>query len=304
MGDIKLFKLNNDQVTQIEGKAVGVEKSLQQLIEKHLPSFLGVRFLVSEYGTGKAHGGRIDTMGIDENDCPVIIEYKRAINENVVSQGLYYLDWLLDHRGEFTLLVLKKYGPKAADNIEWTGARLICIASNFTKYDEHSIKQINRNIELIRYRRYGEDLLLFDLVSASTGDLEDDGQGGSAEKAAGKDRSVQDRLEKAPADLRDRFEALKAFLIAMGDDVTINVVKNYFAFKRLRNFACVDIHPQTQQLVIWLNLDPAQVEMVEGFTRDVTKIGHHGTGNVEITLSNIEDLEKAQPILLKSYEIS
>ena len=65
-----------------------------------------MKFLVSEYVTGKVHGGRIDTLGIDENRCPVIIEYKRALNENVISQGLFYLDWLLDHKAEFTLMVL------------------------------------------------------------------------------------------------------------------------------------------------------------------------------------------------------
>jgi hypothetical protein len=34
------------------------------------------------------HGGRIDTLGLDDNNCPVIIEYKHALNENVISQGL------------------------------------------------------------------------------------------------------------------------------------------------------------------------------------------------------------------------
>lgn len=33
----------------------------------------------------------MDTLGIDENNCPVIIEYKRAVNENVVNQGLFTL---------------------------------------------------------------------------------------------------------------------------------------------------------------------------------------------------------------------
>ena len=75
---------------------------------------MGVRLLGSEYVTGKVHGGRIDTLGIDENAYPVIIEYKRAVNENVVSQGLYYLDWLLDHKAEFKLLVLEKFGAEAA----------------------------------------------------------------------------------------------------------------------------------------------------------------------------------------------
>ena len=54
-------------------------------MEQHLESFLGVRFLATEYVTGKAHGGRIDTLGLDDNNCPVIIEYKRALNENVIS---------------------------------------------------------------------------------------------------------------------------------------------------------------------------------------------------------------------------
>jgi RecB family endonuclease NucS len=108
MSDLKLFKLENGKVQELEGQSVSVEKSLQSLLEKHLESFLGVRFVASEYGTGKTHGGRIDTLGIDENGCPVIIEYKRALNENVINQGLYYLDWLFDHRPEFKLLVMEQ----------------------------------------------------------------------------------------------------------------------------------------------------------------------------------------------------
>jgi RecB family endonuclease NucS len=57
----------------LEGTALTIEKSLQTLIERNLETFLGVRFLASEYSTGKTHGGRIDTLGIDENNSPVII---------------------------------------------------------------------------------------------------------------------------------------------------------------------------------------------------------------------------------------
>ena len=92
MSDIKLLRLDGKCVTELEGSAAGPEKSLQTLIEKNLEGFLGVRFLASEYVTGKTHGGRIDTLGIDENGCPVIIEYKRSLNQNVINQGLFYLD--------------------------------------------------------------------------------------------------------------------------------------------------------------------------------------------------------------------
>lgn len=114
---------------------------MQTLIEGDLEAILGVRFLATEHVAGKTHGGRIDTLGIDENGCPVIIEYKRAINENVINQGLFYLDWLLDHRAEFELLVLKELGQRASDGIDWSGPRLLCIASDFTRYDVHAVQQ-------------------------------------------------------------------------------------------------------------------------------------------------------------------
>lgn len=74
---------------RFRGKAVAVEKSLQLIIERHLETFLGVPFLASEYSTGKRHADRIDTLGINENNSPVIIEYKRSLNENVINQGLF-----------------------------------------------------------------------------------------------------------------------------------------------------------------------------------------------------------------------
>ena len=90
MGDIKLFRVFGESATELEESSVAVEKSLQNLTEKHLETLLGIRFLASEYSTGKTHGGRLDTLGIDENYCPVVIEYKRSINENVITQGLFY----------------------------------------------------------------------------------------------------------------------------------------------------------------------------------------------------------------------
>ena len=75
---------------------------------------MGVRFLASEY---RITDGRMDTLGIDENDAPVIIEYKRSSNENVINQGLFYLNWLVDHKGDFELLVQRELDMEAAQSI-------------------------------------------------------------------------------------------------------------------------------------------------------------------------------------------
>lgn len=148
MSDIQLFCYGKNGVSELPGKSAAIEKDLQKLIESHMEAFLGVRFLATEYSTGKTHKGRIDSLGLDENNTPVIIEYKRQSNENVINQGLFYLDWLLDHQAEFRWLVMDKFGKQVADDIDWSNARVICIAADFTKYDEHAVAQINRNINL------------------------------------------------------------------------------------------------------------------------------------------------------------
>ena len=98
----------------------------------------------------------------------VIFEYKRAVNENVINQGLFYLDWLLDHRAEFKLVVLERLGADIAAELDWATPRLICVANGFTRYDEHAVQQINRSVELYRYKDYQGDLLALELVSAVT----------------------------------------------------------------------------------------------------------------------------------------
>lgn len=118
MSEIRLFQLSGEKAIELAGVAGGLEKSLQILVEKNLESMFGIRFLKTEHPTGKLHGGRIDTLGLDEDGCPVILEYKRAINENVINQGLYYLDWLLDHKAEFKLLVMESF-DKAEGHQGW-----------------------------------------------------------------------------------------------------------------------------------------------------------------------------------------
>ncbi|MBT8037919.1 MAG: hypothetical protein KJO21_10280 [Verrucomicrobiae bacterium] len=88
MSDAKLFRIQNGTVEQFSNSTVAVEKLRQDQLEKDLETFLGILFLASDHSTGTVHGGCIDTLGIDENGCSVIVEYKRATNENVINQDL------------------------------------------------------------------------------------------------------------------------------------------------------------------------------------------------------------------------
>lgn len=305
MADIKLFHITDDQVTELLGQSVAIEKSLQTLIETHLEALLAVRFLASEHSTGKTHGGRIDTLGIDENGFPVIIEYKRTLNENVINQGLFYLDWLLDHKAEFELMVLRRYGADAAEEIDWSNPRLLCIAGDFTKYDEHAVQQINRNIELMRYRKYGNGLLLFELVNAVSVTEHSTPTINIAPSNRNKTsyKTVTQFLDESPTSLQDLYGQLDAFLLALGDDVQKKSLKYYIAYKRIRNFACVEVHPRNHEILMYVKLNPDDVDIEDGFTRDMRTRGHYGTGDLEIRISSVAELEKAKPLILASYEM-
>lgn len=306
MGDIKLFKIKNDTVKELEGKSLAIEKSLQQLFEKHLETLLGIRFLASEYTTGKKHAGRIDTLGIDENNSPIIIEYKRSINENVINQGLFYLDWLLDHKAEFELMVLRKFGDEVANAIDWSNPRLLCIAGGFTKYDEYAVQQINRNIELYQYKHYEDSYILLDLINASTAQTtnskEDTTVASAVSMHTTRVKTVSDYLDQANIKLTDRFEELKDYMMSLSDDVQMKTLKHYIAFKRIKNFACVEVHPQTEKILLYLKVNPETVTLEPGFSRDVRNIGHFGTGDLEITISKDSDIEKAKHFIHISHD--
>lgn len=316
MSDIKLFRLSDGQAAELQGSASDLEKPLQTLIEANLGPLLSIRFLASEHSTGKTHAGRIDSLGLDENNCPVILEYKRSVRENVINQGLFYLDWLMDHKAEFKLLVLDKLGAAAADAIDWSAPRVVCIAADFTKYDGHAVQQIGRNIELIRYRRFGGDLLL--LESANSG-------GDTAAKAAptkqpkmaaakpdapadaatgkptGPDKSFAELLAGLPEPMQQLLDSLADYTLSLGDDVQRKDLRLYAAFKRLKNFATVVLH-RKNCLLLYLHVDPATALAVLPKARDVTHIGHWGTGNLEVTISTMADLDAAKPFINAAYE--
>ena len=300
MSDIKLFRINGENgVSEIEGSHVSVEKKLQELIQHNLFVFLGVNLLDSEYSTGSKHRGRIDTLGIDENNNPVIIEYKRGTNENVITQGLYYLDWLMDHKAAFEKLAKEKYAKEhnPDQEVDWNTPRLLCIAANFTKYDEHAVQQIDRNIELIRYRYYGDEMLLLELVNRQEAQgMQKDQKPNSSYKTASQ------YLEEANKDMRELYEALDVFLMGLGDNVQKTTTKFYVAYRHMKNFACIRV--QTSALLVYVKVNPEKINLEKGFSRDVREIGHYGTGDLELTFKSMKDLERGKELLQKSYEAS
>lgn len=304
MSDLKLFRTTPSGVAELPGGAMALERSLQTLFEANLEALLGVRFLASEFVTNE--GGRMDTLGIDENNAPVVIEYKRSSNENVINQGLFYLDWLMGHRKDFEWLVMERLGKEVAEKVDWSGSRLICVAGDFGKYDEHAVKQMNRTIALVRYRRYADDLLLLEQLTATSAKppvpVIATSTSPSAPAQGKKYKTVTQQVAEAPPAVLDLYHAVSAYLEAVGDDVQVKTTDFYVAYRRMKNFACVELRNQLGKLLVYLRVSPDTVSLEPGFSRDVRGIGHFGTGDLELTIQSAADIEKAKPLLDAAYQ--
>lgn len=294
MAEIKLFSIT-PQVKERVSSEVLLEKELQTLIENNMETFFGVRFLKSEYAITN---GRMDSIGIDENNSPVIFEYKRSTNENVINQGLFYLDWLLDHKADFKLLVIEKLGIQEAEKIDWSVPCVICIARDFTKYDVHAVNQMQRNIKLVSYRKYGSDLVLFEHLNtpiAKPVNQEID----SIDRKASAPPSHAEKLVTVSDEIKTLFQSICEYIESLGDDIVSNQLKYYIAYKKVQNFACVEVY--NKHINMFLKISPETVVLEKGFSRDVREIGHYGTGDLQVTVKNGADFEKAKALIERAY---
>ncbi|MFJ9085433.1 transporter [Streptomyces sp. NPDC102384] len=304
MSNLKVFKVRGRGVTEVPGETVSVEVELQRLVEANMETMLGIRFLATEYRTGR-HGGRIDSLGLDENGTPAIVEYKRTRDEAVVVQALSYLCWLQDHHYEFENLVRDKLANEVASTVDWSAPRIVCVASAFTYHETVAVEMIPHRIDLVTYRVFG-DAVALQLVTAAGGTrLATRSKSASPVRAASPaPKSVQQFLDESPTELRELCADLDELFLSHRD-VQMEPQMHYFAYRRFKNIATVRVQPRRGALVVSLRLDPGTVALQEGFTRDLKgrgNLGLQGKHVVEVRITTRQDLDRAADLIRCSVD--
>ncbi len=275
---------------------LGLKKDIQTLIEENMEKFFNVKFLKSEYVIPE---GRMDSIGIDENYCPVIFEYKRGVNENVINQGLFYLDWLMGHKADFKILVLERFDEKVAEKIDWSAPSVFCVAYDFTLYDLHAVNQIGKNIRLVRYRKYGEGIILFEHLNAPKLVNAKRYNQPSPTTDNMSDLPHEKNLAEAPEKLRDLYNETCEYIESLGDDISLVRLQYWIAYKKVQNVVCLEINKK--RVAAYLKIDPDTVTLEDGFSESVKNKGHFGTGDLRLLIKSAEDLEKAKPLIERAY---
>lgn len=306
-----LYRIDSNQaITQIKPSSFSKERDLQKLFESNLETLLGVRFISSEFTTGDRQRGRIDSLGLDQDGYPTIVEYKRSSKENIINQGLFYLDWLVDHKGDFTLAAQKACGSDV--KIDWSRPRLILIAESFSDYDKYAVNRIGANIELWTYRRYGIDLLFLDAIfvaapqpTRGTSVLttkEPETPEAVEVESEPIAYTLEDHLGRKSKETQELFYALRERILDLAEEgeITEKANKNYVGYKHGKNFCEVNV--QANSLKLWLDIAIAELDDPFNLARDVSKIGHQGTGDVDVRLASLSDLDKVMALVEQSFK--
>jgi predicted transport protein len=292
-----IFFVRDDKLSKLSPKAVDKEKDLQGLIERNLFEALGLHFLATEYPT--TFGGRIDTLAVDTNGAPVIIEYKRGRNDNVINQGLSYLKWLKSQKKEFfEKLMTDKLGAQIASTVEldWSNPRVICIAESYSKFDIDTVEVIPLRIELMRYRFYEEGVLALDPVNVP------EAQTKSVEiplPAAEPDSEtdLQSHIAKGSDEIREIFEALRERIMALDESVIEKPTKMYVAYRVTNNFA--EVMVAKSQLKI--HLRPLEYDDPKGLVERIPD-SYNWTLSRRVYLRTMADLDYVLGLIEQSYK--
>jgi len=218
--------------------------------------------------------------------------------DNIINQGLYYFDWLIDHTGDFQLLVQKKLGKNI--EVDFGSPRVLLVAQTFSKYDQYAINRMAENIELWGYSRYENDIFELKLI-ASSQTKKTTSTAKQITKVNYEEYSIEDHLKNKREQVRELFTAFQGKIFTLESDQKIeeNPRKHYVAYRTNKNF--VELHFQSNSIKIFIDVPKSELDDPRDFARDMVNIGHYGTGDSEVILKSLDDLEYVMKLVEQSY---
>lgn len=81
------FKRTDKKLKKVNQKGFKNESELHKLIDSNLQEIFKIRYIKDEHITEKH--GRIETIGLDESNRPVVIEYKKTKEKGHLARVSY-----------------------------------------------------------------------------------------------------------------------------------------------------------------------------------------------------------------------
>lgn len=100
--------------------------------------------------------------------------------------------------------------------------------------------------------------------------------------------------------LQPVFEAFRKEALALDGCVAEEFLKLYVAYKAETNF--VDVVPQAKRLRLSLNMPFADIDDPKGSCKDVAGLGQWGNGDVQVSLSSLDELPYVMGLVRQSFD--
>jgi predicted transport protein len=302
-----LFKVKENQAEKIRVKEFKLEKDIQNLCEKNLDKFFGLRFIASEFTVDNF---RIDTLGYDEDSKAfIIIEYKNTKSYSVIDQGYSYLSKLLNNKAEFLLKYIQETGKTInKDDIDWSQSRVYFVSPHFTTYQLESINFKDLPIFLYEIKKYENEIVELDLKTSkkSSASINTISKTNTEQEKVDKEIRVyseKDHLENIPEKTIELYEKVKEDILELGDNIEIKPTKLYIGFT-VEGKIFSDITIKKKKLKVRLNAKQGEIKDPEKIARDMSNTGHWGVGEYEIHLENKNDIYSLMNLIRQSYELN
>ena len=109
-------------------------------------------------------------------------------------------------------------------------------------------------------------------------------------------------LDNFSIEVQELYEELKKIIFGLYPNTKIEVKKNYISFKAKTIF--LDVQPQQRILKGVINIRKSKLKHSPKILRDISKVGHFGSGDYEFSITSIEDIKKVMNFINQSYKIN
>ncbi len=288
-----IYTIKNNKLQEIHEHPFRLEREIQELFEANLNDVMGLKLVRSEFSIKNK---RIDTLAYDEQSKAfIIIEYKRDKNISVVDQGFTYLGLMLENKADFVLEHQAQIGSRLRmTDVDWSQSRVVFVSPSFTDNQIQATNFKDIAIELWEVRRYANGTVAISSVkkSKSATSIKPITQQNTELKAIADEIRVyteDDHRNNTNDEIFELYEKFRDAILNLADDIEIKPQKFYIAFKKDGNIACLEM--QKKQIKIYIGAKAGTLDDAKGLAKDVSGIGHYGTGDYLVLVTNDNNIE-------------
>ena len=272
-----LFEIKKGKATKVNKKDFKDELELHALIDKNLEEIFNIRYIKDEHVTDKH--GRIETLGLDERNCPVVIEYKKTMEKGQLTQANRYITWVRQNPDSFELLARKNIKDLKGE-IDFANPRILCFAQGYSIDDK--CLALSLGAELWKYIYYENDTLVISKEEEPEQLIKGKGATNFTIRKIKKEprprKTIDEHLKGVAKELADMFEQFNDKVLDISSEIEQYTTASEILYKTSVNFVALAIQKKNKRLRLILRTIDDQIKDPNKLTEKVPK--HYGWGNM------------------------